>query len=343
MESPALVALDARMTRQMSVGMKAYARELAARLPRVAPDLRFVALRDGANFGWDEQVRLPRAIRHSGASLTHFLSLYTPVVSPRPYIVTIHDLIHLHFPQYFKSKVPAYYQTVVRFVTSRAARVITDDERTIDDLQRFLGVVPSRVRVVPLGVDDRFLQPVRPFHAQRPYLFYAGNHRKHKDLPTLLLAWSSLPQSYEIDLYLTGPDDFNGALEAYSTPSRRAVALGDLTADDLAAHYAGAAALVHPALLEGFGLPMLEAMACGVPVIAAKESLPRALDGAALTFPAGDAQAARDAIVRVLDDAPLRGRLVEEGRRRAETLTWDRCALRTAEIYREVLAEHLDQ
>jgi glycosyltransferase involved in cell wall biosynthesis len=328
------------MTRQMSVGMKAYARELAARLPRVAPDLRFVAMRDGANFGWDEQVRLPRAIRHSGANLTHFLSLYTPVLPPRPYVVTIHDLIHLHFPHYFKTKVPIYYQTVVRFVTCRAARVITDDERTVNDLQRFLGIDSDRVSVVPLGVDDRFLQPVQPLRAARPYLFYAGNHRKHKDLATLLRAWSSLPQSCEIDLYLTGPDDFDGALQAHSTHSRRAVAVGELTQDELAAHYAGASALVHPALLEGFGLPMLEAMACGAPVIAAHESLPGALAGAALTFPAGDAQAARDAVLHVLDDLALRARLVEEGRRRAEMLTWDRCALQTAEIYRDVLREH---
>ena len=340
MESHPLVALDARLTRQMSVGMKTYAREITARLPRVAPDLRFNALRQGANFSWDEQVRLPRAIRRSGASLTHFLSLYTPLLPPRPYVVTIHDLIHLHFPQYFKSKVPLYYQTVVRMVARRAARVITDDERTIDDLQRFLGVDPARVRVVPLGVEDAFLESTHPRAAERPYLLYAGNHREHKDIPTLLRAWSSLPASCEVDLYLTGPDDFDGALQRYSSPSRRAIALGDLAQDELARTYAGAAALVHPALLEGFGLPLLEAMACGCPVIASRESLPKALDGAALTFPAGDAGQARAAIERVLRDGAQRELLVREGQQRAAILTWDRCALRTAEIYREVLREN---
>jgi glycosyltransferase involved in cell wall biosynthesis len=340
MESPALVALDARLTRQMSVGMKTYARELAARLPQVAPDLRFNAFRQGANFGWDEQVRLPRAIHSSGAQLTHFFSLYTPVLPPRPYIVTIHDLIHLRFPQYFKSKVPLYYQTVVRFVAGRAARVITDDERTVEDLQRFLGVNPARVNVVPLGVEDRFLQPVEPYRAERPYVLYAGNHREHKDIPTLLKAWCSLPQHFTLDLYLTGPDDFGGALQAHSTTSRRAVALGDVAAENLARYYAGAAALVHPALLEGFGLPLLEAMACGAPVIAAAQSLPRALEGAALTFPAGDADAAREALARVLDEPALRDRLVQAGRERAHTLTWDRCAMQTAQIYRDVLREN---
>ncbi|HET6895262.1 MAG TPA: glycosyltransferase family 1 protein [Candidatus Baltobacteraceae bacterium] len=340
MEVHPLVALDARMTRQMSVGMKTYARELTARLPRVTPDLRFNTFRQGGNFGWDEQVRLPRAIRASRADLAHYLSLYTPVLPPRPYVVTIHDLIHLHFPQYFKTKVPLYYQTVVRFVASRAARVITDDERTVDDLRRFLGVDPARVCVIPLGVEDRFLQDTRPFHAERPYLLYAGNHRKHKDLPTLFQAWSSLPDDRAVDLYVTGADDFDGALQAYSTASRRVIALGDIADDDLARYYAGAAALVHPALLEGFGLPMLEAMACGAPVVATVESLPNVLSGAALTFPAGNAQAARDAILRVLDDTALRERLVREGRERARTLTWDRCAMQTAQVYRDVIREN---
>ena len=324
----------------MSVGMKTYARELAERLPRVAPDLRFVALREGANFGWDEQVRLPRAVRRIGADLTHYLSLYAPAIPPRPYVVTIHDLIHLHFPQYFKSKVPLYYRTIVRLVARRAARVITDDERTIADLERFLGVDPARVSVIPLGVEDRFLAPSQPAHVVRPYLLYAGNHREHKDLPTLLRAWSSLPPRYAVDLYLTGPDDFGGALQAHSTAGRRAKALGDLSSEELARYYAGAAALVHPALLEGFGLPMLEAMACGAPVIAARESLPSVLAGAALAFPARDADAAREAIERVLDDAPLRERLVREGRSLAQTLTWDRCAQLTAQVYRDVLREN---
>ncbi len=340
MESTALVALDARLTRQMSVGMKTYARELAARLPRIAPDLRFTAFRQGENFGLDEQVRLPRAIRHSGAALTHFLSIYTPVLPVRPYIVTVHDLIHLHFPHYFKSKVPLYYQTVVRFVARRAARVITDDRRTVADLQHFLGVDPDRVRVVALGVEDRFLSAIEPVSPPRPYLLYVGNHRAHKDVATLLRAWNALPETFEIDLYLTGADDFGGALAAHSTQSRRAVALGDLEQDELARYYAGASALVHPALLEGFGLPMLEAMACGCPVVAAQQSLPGVLADAALTFGAGDADAARDALLRVLSDAALRTRLVKAGRERAGMLTWDRCAMETARIYREVIREN---
>lgn len=333
------IALDARLTRQMSVGMKAYARELAARLPRVAPDLEFAVFREGGNFGWDEQVRLPAAIRREKPDLTHFLSLYTPLFAPRPYVVTIHDLIHLRFPEYFKAKVGPYYRTLVRFVCSRARFVITDDERTITDLQRFLGVPPARVRVVPLGVDDIFLQPHEPYRPPRPYVIYAGNHRAHKDLPTLFAAWSGLPAEIPLDVYVTGEDDFGDLSMRYVRENGRIVALGDVSSEELAAYYAGARALVHPALCEGFGLPMLEAMASGCPVIACEDAVPSVLRSASLTFTARDASGARSALQRVLSDEGLRGALVNQGQTAARALTWDRCAMRTAEIYREVLEE----
>jgi hypothetical protein len=92
------VGLDVRLTPQMSAGMKAYSREVAARLPKVAPEYDYTAFTRGRNFGWDEQVRLPRTIRDARVDLVHFLALYVPVIVPKRFIVTIHDLIHLHFP-----------------------------------------------------------------------------------------------------------------------------------------------------------------------------------------------------------------------------------------------------
>ncbi len=274
MSSPR-VGLDARLTRQLSVGMKTYARELVARLPRVAPEFSFVPFARGGNFGWDEQVRLPLAIAHSRVDLVHFLSQYVPAVVPARFVVTIHDLIHLRFPQYFKSKVRPYYETLVRWTCARAARVITDDERTVEDLVSLLGTRRQKIRVIPLGVAETFSRPVTPHVARRPYLLYVGNHRPHKDLATLFTAWSALPPGLAVDLYVTGPDDFGGELEHRATPSRAIVALGEIQSDDLASYYAGARALVHPSLREGFGLPMLEAMAAGCPVIACEDSLPQ--------------------------------------------------------------------
>jgi len=335
------IGLDARLTRQLSVGMKTYATELTARLPQVAPEYAYVPFSRGGNFGWDEHVRLPLAIGAARLDLVHFLSLYVPLVVPIASIVTIHDLIHLRFPQYFKAKVRPYYETVVRLACARAKRVITDDERTVDDLARFLHVDRAKVRVIPLGVDESFLRGAGGggFAGPRAYFLYVGNHRKHKGLTTLFEAWSALSPEREIDLYLTGPDDFGGELQKRGTVSRRIVALGDVSKERLVAYYAGATALVAPALREGFGLPMLEAMAAGCAVVASEDAVPRAIAPAARTFTAGNAGELGARLEELLADEGLRDRFVKLGRRVAESLTWDRCARATADVYREVLEE----
>jgi glycosyltransferase involved in cell wall biosynthesis len=261
-----------------------------------------------------------------------------PALPPRPYVVTIHDLIHLRFPQYFKSKVGPYYRTVVRLVCTRAARVITDDERTVGDLQRFLGIDRARVRIIALGANDRYYAPVEPCEPARPYILYVGNHRAHKDLPTLFEAWAGLPSDIALDLYVTGADDFED-LSRYSRVAGRIIALGDPSIEELASYYAGARALVHPALCEGFGLPLLEAMAVGCPVIACEDAVPAVLLDATLTFKGSDVAGARSALLRVLQDPALSESLVVRGRERARTFTWDRCAEETAKVYREILEE----
>lgn len=319
--------------------MQTYVRELVARLPGVAPQYTYVPFAQGGNFDWSEQVALPFAIRRAKVSLVHFLSQYVPVLLPPRIVVTIHDLIHLRFPEQFKAKVGPYYATVVRSACARARRVITDDDRTVEDLERYLGVNPSKVRVIALGVGELFLQPARPHAAARPYLLYVGNHRRHKDLPTLFDAWQGLPEAWEIDLYVTGRDDFGGELQRRSAPRRRIAALGDVSAEQLAAYYAGARALVQPAWREGFGLPMLEAMAAGCPVVACRDAVPRPLAVAALTFAPGDAAELRARLAALLADEGRRIRVINLGREVARELTWDRCARRTADVYREALEE----
>lgn len=333
------IALDVRLTRQMSVGMKTYARELTHRLPLVAPEYEFVPVGFGTNFGWSEQVALPRAIREARVSLTHYLAHYLPFRAPKPFVLTIHDLIHLRYPQFYKSKVGPYYRTLVRRACARAERVLTDDARTIADLQRFLHVDPAKVRVVPLGVNELFLGDIEPMQAPRPYFLYVGNHRTHKDLRTLFDAWSTLPAQEGTDLYVTGPDDFGGELQRRSTSVRALRALGDVDDAHLARYYAGARALVHPALCEGFGLPMLEAAAARCPVVASSGSIPSVLEASSLVYPTGDAAALGALLARLCSDQGLRAQLVNNGFTVAKTLTWDRCARSTAECYREILEE----
>ncbi|MGA8533658.1 MAG: glycosyltransferase family 1 protein [Candidatus Tumulicola sp.] len=317
--------------------MKAYARELAARLPNVAPEFTYVAFVNGRNFGWDEQVRLPLAMWRARLDLVHFLSLYVPLAVPAASVVTIHDLIHLRFPQQFKAKVRPYYHTIVRLACARAKRVITDDDRTVDDLASFLHVDRAKVRVIPLGVDERFLRAAAPFVGPRAYFLYVGNHRAHKDLRTLFEAWSSLPQACAVDLYVTGSDDFGGELQGRRTGSREIVALGEVSTDRLATYYAGAVALVQPALREGFGLPVLEAMALGCPVVACDDAVPRVLAPGAFRFAGGAVEQLAGILESLTENQGERMRFVNVAQRIATSLTWDRCARATADVYREAL------
>jgi glycosyltransferase involved in cell wall biosynthesis len=328
------VALDAPQTRHISVGMGAYARELAARLPAVAPDLRFASFPHDRPFGLDEQVRLPLVMARARPRLSHFLSVYAPLAAPRPYVITIHDLIHLRFPELFKRSVGPYYATVVRAVCAGARRVITDDDRTVGDLARFLGVPPAKTVVIPLGVDDVYLGEVEPLAPERPFFLYVGNRKPHKDLATLFAAWEALDPALAVDLVLSGED------EPFARPRpRRANGslrfLGSPPAAELARYYRSAVALVHPALCEGFGLPMLEAAATGGRVIASSESVPRVLRPYAEVFAPRDVRALRALLERALEHP----RPVEEARAFARTLTWDRCARATAQVYRQLLAE----
>lgn len=334
-----LVALDARRTRAMSVGMKAYAAELAARLPRVAPDIAFTTYERGEVFSAREQAGLPLRMLRERPRLVHFLSQYAPVIVPARYVVTIHDLIHLRFPEFFKARVGPYYRLVVRRLCRGAARIITDDERTVDDLVRFLDVDAAKVRVVALGAADTFFTPAPAHRAPRPYFMYAGNHREHKDLETFAKAWAALPAAIEADMYVTGSDDLDALRAVYRRDRGRIVALGEVTGEQLAAYYAGAAALVHPALCEGFGLPMLEAMLQKCPVIACSGAVPAVLAPGALRFAPRDAAAASEWMQVVLDDAQRRAAVTSAAYALAQPLSWDRCARETAQVYREVLAD----
>ena len=333
------IGLDARCGKRISVGMATYMREVSALLPVVAPQYDYRVYTKGQNLGIAEQVVLPLEMLRDRVDLAHYMAHYVPAFAGGTFVFTIHDLIHLRFVQFFRAYIGPYYMTVVKRACRKAARIITSDKRTIADLVHFYGVDPQKIAVVPLAPRARFTQAVQPYRSDRPYLLNVGNHREHKDIPTLLKAWSELPERYEVDLYLTGPDDFKGELQRLSTSRRRAVALGDVSDDELARYYAGARALVHPALLEGFGLPFVEAMATGCPVIATSESIPEAVEPASLHFSARDAEAAREQIQRVLDDDGLYRDLVERGKAAAATLSWERTARETADVYTMVLEE----
>jgi glycosyltransferase involved in cell wall biosynthesis len=330
------VALDARITPRMSAGMRAYVRALVDGLPRVARDVALHVLDRGGNFGIDEQVRLPIAIREIAPDVTHFPTVFVPLDRRPPYVAMVHDLIHLQLPQFFSVATAAHYALVAGPMFRNAALLLASDARTVAACERYLHVPPERCRIVPLGYDPALLAPVEPLDVPRPFLFYAGNHRPHKNLAVLFEAWSGLLPAVELDLVCTGPDD-PAVRDRFARAGGGTLRFaGDLPRRELARYYRAALAYVHPALVEGFGLPMLEATALGTPVLASETCVPGILARYATAFAPHDVLALRALIVDVVARSGAYRRLAAEGSVAVRAYTWDRFAAATAAVYREV-------
>ena len=330
------VAIDARLTPRMSLGVRAYVRGLLDGLPRVAPDIRVHAVGHGLNFGADEQIGLPREIARVKPALTHYPTVFVPLRRRRPYVAMVHDLIHLQYPQYFGRATAIFYELIAIPMLRDATLLLMSDERTIAACERYLRVPAERCRVVPLGYDPALLAPAAAPVVSRPYLLYAGNHRPHKNLTMLYETWTSLPEAILLDLILTGNPDAK-ALARYRRAGGEMRYTGTVTDAELAALYRGAAAYVHPALAEGFGLPMLEALILGTPVIASTTAVPSLLAPYAVTFAPHDTLALRAALTDIAVNPAAQRRRAAEGSVAMRAYTWDRFAAATAAVYREVV------
>jgi glycosyltransferase involved in cell wall biosynthesis len=214
--------------------------------------------------------------------------------------------------------------------------LLVSDERTADACEELLGVERERCRIVPLGYDPALFAPAPTPAARRPYIMYAGNHRPHKNLAVLYEAWAGLPEAIALDLVITGPIDA-AAQARYRRPGNELRFGGTLSAAHLVAGYRAATAYVHPALVEGFGLPMLEATVLGTPVIASTGAVPSIVAPFARTFAPHDTLALRAALTDLAaNPAPYRRRAAE-GSVAVRAYTWDRFAAATAAVYREVV------
>jgi glycosyltransferase involved in cell wall biosynthesis len=322
------VALAARPTARASAGMRAYARALLERIPRVAPDIELVPIESPLALH-------PLALRAARAQLVHLPYLEAAPLVPRPYVAMLHDAIQLQYPALFSRATAAYWRFVAGPLYRGAARVLVSEPRVADDCVALLGVARERVRVVPLGYGDAVVGAA-PWEAQRPYVLYAGNHAAHKDLATLYAAWAALPGDLTLDLVLTGRDE--PAVRSKFVRNGGAIAfLGDLDDATLARRYRGALAYVQPSLAEGFGIPALEAAVAGVPVLATTTAVPSIVAPFAQTFAPGDTGALASLLATLARDPGPARRRAAEGVVVLRAYTWDRFAASTAAVYREVV------
>ena len=302
-------------------------------------------------FSLGGSLELSRIARHLKPDVTHCTHFPTPLPAPHPLVVTVHDISPLVVPDLMPS---ALRRAVYRGQISRAVRVadriLVDAAFTVGELTRIFPAANGRVTTVPIAADDFSAGPVpalpeRLAHlAGERYLLTMGSTRAHKDIPTLLRAFAELASTHpELRLLLVGEGE-DGYLDAHFAASANSVRervafTGRVSDDELRALYAGAAAFAFPSRYEGFGLPPLEAMSLGAPVVVVDAaSLPDVVADAALLMPPGDAHAFARALERILGDPDLRARLIAAGHARAAMLTWAATAEATARVYRELVS-----
>jgi glycosyltransferase involved in cell wall biosynthesis len=344
------VVLDADVLGRQRTGDESYVSALLAELARLDHGLRLAAVTrhpelvpegiepvrlDAGSQIARMSARLPRLLRRLGPRLAHFQHVVARGC-PCPAVVTIHDLSFERHPELMSRRDRFVFRTMVPRSVRRAERVFAVSELTKRDLVELYGIPEDKIVVTPNGVDPLF-SPEGPRTHGSPYALFVGALQPRKDPLVALEALALVPG--DLRLVVVGPDKGSGT-EARRLASRlglngRVEFAGHVEKQRLAELYRGAACLVFPSRYEGFGLPVVEAMASGTPVVAAASgSIPEVAGDAAILVHPGDPVALAGGIERALAD---RERFVSAGLERARTYSWTETTRRTLAVYRELL------
>ncbi|WP_276957953.1 glycosyltransferase family 4 protein [Allomeiothermus silvanus] len=262
-----------------------------------------------------------------------------PLWSNVPVVFTIHDLIHLRFGEESSFLKHLYYRFVVQPAASSSARLLTVSEYSKQEILNWIRLPSDRVDVVYNGVSEAFTEEGSIYAPGYPYLLCVSNTKPHKNLKRTLkgFSWSGISSEVKLLLRISPSPQIIEYLYKLGIQDR-VVFVEQVTDEELAALYRGAVALLFPSLYEGFGLPALEAMACGTPVLASNvTALPEVVGEAGLLVDPFDVEAIAHGICRLVGDSALREELKRKGLERAKQFTWERTAELTWTVLKEAM------
>lgn len=303
---------------------------------------------------WYDQIGINGDVKRLRADLVHYPASVGNLFGVSNMVVTVHDLSFLHDPGWFHHGRAVYFRFAVSRSVHIATRIIAVSQHTADDLVRCLGVPRERIDVIPNGVDASFrpmeercehedVKAIRKrLNLPQRFVLYVGTLEPRKNLVRLIEAWSSIAGECPHDLVLAGRDGWKvepiRAAAAASPYAERIHFAGHVARESLPALYNAADAFAYPSLFEGFGIPPLEAMACGTPVLTSNvSSLPEVVDDAAVLVEPTDVDAIAEGLRRLLTDEELRDSLRNKGLARAAHFSWKQTAERTVSAYRLAL------
>lgn len=306
-------------------------------------------------YSWSEQLELPKILLKHQLDLVHFPHFNVPILYPRKFIVTIHDITPKFFPgpKVKKSIVHKIgYQLVFRTGLNRAQKIIAISQHTKKNLIKHFKTAPNKIEVTHLGFNQNFKtvtagQKIKEFknkyNITKPFIFYLGVWRDHKNLPGLIRAFDSLKSQYNLDyqLVLGGKPDpkYPEIRQAIDNSLNKTdiITPGFIPDKELALFYTAADLFILPSFAEGFGLVTLESMSCGTPVVGSDStSLPEILQAAALYFNPNDEQNIAATINKVLTDKNLYNDLKNKGLTQIQKYSWQACAQKTLKIYQNI-------